>query len=202
MDLHTDIKDLFKKQKEVYPQKRYLNLYYKEDKTTLPATIALYVVFVLVIVLALFKIFVFDYAYKLSQLENEVTYQNQQIEQKQNDLSDYDKVYNDYIRYSATETEQNTINRIEILDLIDTNIRPFAVINNVTIEDDSVLIEFSGTDLSKVAEITANIEKSPLVSYTLVDTAISTEDNKNVVNANIFIELKTSELKDSEDENE
>lgn len=189
MDFNMDIKNLFNKKKEVYPTKKYMNLYHKEDKTTLPATIALYVLFAFVVILAMGKILVYDYIAQLNELKENSLYAQEQIAQKQQQLTDYDKVYNDYIRYSSTETEENQIDRMIILNLIDSSIRPYATVTSVTIEDYTVLVQFSSANLSKIAEITTAIENSPIVQKTIVDTAISTEDNNNIVEASIFIEL-------------
>jgi len=43
-----------------YPVKRSMNLYYKPDRTTKPATVALYVLFALVCLLGLGKFLVYD----------------------------------------------------------------------------------------------------------------------------------------------
>lgn len=43
------------KRNAAYPAKRSMNLFYKPDRTTKPATIALYVLFVLVCLLGLGK---------------------------------------------------------------------------------------------------------------------------------------------------
>ena len=48
------------KRKAAYPAKRSMNLFYKPDRTTKPATIALYVLFVLVCLLGLGKFLVYD----------------------------------------------------------------------------------------------------------------------------------------------
>ena len=42
------------------PTKRTMNLYFKPDRTTRPATVALYVLFVLVVLLGLSKVLVYD----------------------------------------------------------------------------------------------------------------------------------------------
>ena len=43
-----------------YPTKRTMNLFYKPDRTTKPATIALYILFGLVCILGLSKFLVYD----------------------------------------------------------------------------------------------------------------------------------------------
>ena len=48
------------KKKAVYPSKTSMNLFYKPDRTTKPATAALYVLFALVCLLGLSKLLVYD----------------------------------------------------------------------------------------------------------------------------------------------
>ena len=48
------------KKNALYPSKTTINLYVKEDKTSRPSTIALYVLFIAVVLLALTKVLVYD----------------------------------------------------------------------------------------------------------------------------------------------
>ena len=52
MKLNTDIGRLTKGKKETYPTKKRMNLYFKVDRTTAPATAALYISFVVVVLVA------------------------------------------------------------------------------------------------------------------------------------------------------
>ena len=60
------------KKKDVYPSKKTINLYYKEDKTTRPSTIALYALFIAVVLLAVSKVVVFDRLDELTKVEKQV----------------------------------------------------------------------------------------------------------------------------------
>ena len=48
------------RRKRAYPAKRTMNLFYKPDRTTKPATVALYVLFALTCLLGLSKLLVYD----------------------------------------------------------------------------------------------------------------------------------------------
>ena len=48
------------KKRRAYPSKRTMNLYYREDRTARPATVLLYVLFLLVVLGALGKVLIFD----------------------------------------------------------------------------------------------------------------------------------------------
>ncbi|WP_304737756.1 hypothetical protein, partial [Dubosiella newyorkensis] len=47
-------------QRGSYPEKRTMNLFYKPDRTTKPATIALYLLFAFTVLLGLSKVLVYD----------------------------------------------------------------------------------------------------------------------------------------------
>ena len=51
---------LFGKKKDAYPTKTTINFYIKEDKTTGVSTVLLYVIFAIVVLVALGKVLVFD----------------------------------------------------------------------------------------------------------------------------------------------
>ena len=81
---------------------------------------------------------------------------------------------------------------MDVLDLIDEVIRPAAHISQVTIQDQQVLVEFSGVTLVETADIVSRLEASPLVARTTVDTAASEED-RATVDVDMLIELSGGE---------
>ena len=68
MKLDTDVRQLMNGKKPVYPTKRSMNLYFKEDRTTAPATAALYVLFAAAVLLGLGKIMVYDFMIQEQQM--------------------------------------------------------------------------------------------------------------------------------------
>lgn len=193
MNLNVDVKDLLRKEKKVYPTKRKLNLYYKEDVAGKRNTLILYSAFLVVIAIALVKILVVDYIVDYTTLKNQDTQQQLEIQQKQLELRDYNKINEEYTRYAKTKDEENYIDRMEILNLVDEYIRQYATVDDVQIQDNSVLVNFSGVTLDKIAEINSSIQKAPLVEDTSVDTANSAKDNRDVVEASILIKVKLPE---------
>ena len=72
MKWNTDVRQLMAGKKTVYPTKRSMNLYFKVDRTTAPATAALYVLFALAVLLALGKIMIYDFMMQEKQQENQL----------------------------------------------------------------------------------------------------------------------------------
>ena len=161
------------KRKDVYPSKKVLNLYYKEDKTTRPSTIALYVLFFAVVVLALAKILVFDLAVQLADLRAEVeekqTYYDNQIEI----LKDYRDISSQYSRYSFSYLHEDEIlcDRMEVLAMLEATVYKKSEVQSVSITEDVVSVNFTGPDLEETAALVKQIENYELVASVEVSTA-------------------------------
>lgn len=179
-----------KVKKAVYPQKRTMNLYYKSDRTTKPATAALYVIFVLVVALGLGKFLVYDLwsevrnaRARLESLETQLAVITEQLE-------NYDEVKNRYQKYSATEEEAAQVDRMEILNMLNDSIGANAQMSSLSISGRSVSVQFSGVTLAQTAEIVRLLEQSPIVERTSVNTASNKEDEGGLVSAGVLIDLK------------
>ena len=180
MKWNTDVRQLMAGKKTVYPTKRSMNLYFKVDRTTAPATAALYVLFALAVLLALGKIMIYDFMMQEKQLESQLLSLEQRTVQQMQQLENYDQVLEDYIRSVPTQQEQDQPDVMELLSLIDTTIRPAARVSQVDIVDNQVVISFSGVTLAQAADLVVRLEQSPLVANTQVDTASSTDGNQQV----------------------
>lgn len=195
---HLELRKNGGNKNDTYPTKRKMNLYYKEDRTTWPATVALYVLFVIVVLIGLAKVLVYDRMVAVNDLKDQYGKIESQIANYQSELSDFEEIQNQYFRYSATEEEENQIDRMELLNLIDSAIRSSAKVQSVQIQDHVVLVQFSGITLSNTAGIVEKLETSELVESIQVDTASTTETNSNVVNANLYINLVGNEEKEEQ----
>lgn len=186
-----------KRQKKTrYPQKRTMNLYYKPDRTTKPATVALYVLFVLVCLLGLSKFLVYDIWMEKVQAQQALAAAENELNSIMLELSDYNEVKERYQRYSATDEERKLLDRMEVLDLLDSAVGSMAEINTISISGNTVQIQFSGVTLAQTAEIVRKLEASPIVERITVSTAATTQegaapnDDSSPVRANAMINLQ------------
>ena len=189
---NLDIGSAARKKRRTYPTKTTMNLYFRESRGTKPATILLYVLFVLVLLLAAGKFLVLDRVLAVDALEDEAVRMESQTASVMARLGEYPAVLEEYTRLAPTEREQALTDRMDVLDLIDEVIRPAAHISRVTIQDQQVLVEFSGVTLVETADIVSRLEASPLVARTTVDTAASEED-RATVDVDMLIELSGGE---------
>lgn len=189
---NLDIGSAARKKRRTYPTKTTMNLYFRESRGTKPATILLYVLFVLVLLLAAGKFLVLDRVLAVDALEDEAVRMESQTASVMARLGEYPAVLEEYTRLAPTERERALTDRMDVLDLIDEVIRPAAHISQVTIQDQQVLVEFSGVTLVETADIVSRLEASPLVARTTVDTAASEED-RATVDVDMLIELSGGE---------
>ena len=182
------------KRKAAYPAKRSMNLFYKPDRTTKPATIALYVLFVLVCLLGLGKFLVYDVWVETTEAQRALTAAEEQLEGVLLELTDYSEVWERYSRYSATEEERDLIDRMEVLALLDEAVGTTAVMDAVSIGGSTVQLQFSGVTLAQTARIVSALEASPIVAFTTVNTAATTQsevaDISAPVQAAMLIQLQ------------
>lgn len=184
-----------RKKKGTFPTKRSMNLYYKPDRTTKPATIALYVLFALVCLLGLAKFLVYDVIQQTAQARNEMQVAQNQLDSVLVQLTDYDEVYERYCRYSATDEEAALIDRMDVLALLEYAVTAKADMGSVAISGDTVQIQFSGVTLAETALIVNTLEASPIVASTVVNTASTTQQEAaaGLVQANVLIHLQQAE---------
>ena len=178
------------KKKETFPTKRTMNLFYKPDRTTKPATIALYVLFALTCLLGLSKVLVYDLWTEARQAQQESS--QARLDGIMAELADYGQVQERYSLYSATEEERELIDRMEVLDLLDGAVGE-AELNAISINGSQVQVQFSGVTLAQTAGIVSRLEESPLVAATWVNTAATTQDTGALVQSSILIQLQKEE---------
>lgn len=189
-------KNALNKKKKNYPSKRHMNLYYKPDRTTVPATVALYVLFVLVVLLGLSKVLVYDLWVKVEEKQEEYELGLRRLEACMEELSDYDEVLMKYNLYSATDEEDALVDRMEILDMIDSALKNIGEVKSISVSDKQVLLQFSGVTLKQTAEVVKRLEAFPIVASTVVDTASTTEEGSDLVEARVLINLQKEEGKE------
>ena len=158
------------------PDKRSMNLYYKPDRTTGPATAALYILFGLTLLLAAAKFGVYDLIMDLQDSQNELSRVQAQEQQYADQLTDYDEVAQRYRLYASTQEELGTTDRLEVLDLLDATVRAKATVDSISIAGANVTFQLSGVTLGQTAEIVRSIRNSDLVYSATVNTAATESD--------------------------
>lgn len=189
MKLNTDIGRLVKGKKETYPTKKRMNLYFKVDRTTAPATAALYISFVVVVLVALSKVMILDPWLEVRGLEEQARQLEEENAALLLQLKDFSKVQEEYLRIAPTEEEQAQGDILVVLQLIDGVIRPSARVKQVSVSENKVLLTFSGVTLGESAQLVSLLEQSPLVTGASVDTAVSREEDQGLSEVHVYFEI-------------
>lgn len=173
-----------------YPEKRNMNLFYRPDRTTKPATVMLYVMFAAVCLLGLFKILIYDVLEETYQARRALKAEQEKLYGVMSELEDYDEVKERYVRYAATEEERALVDRMEILAMLEEAMGSAASMESISINGSTVQIQFSGATLSEIAQMVSRVEASPIVAETMVSTASTTEEAGAPVQASMQIQLQ------------
>lgn len=133
---------------------------------------------------------VYDLWAETRDAERALALEQARLESVTAELADYGQVRERYSLYSATEEEQDLIDRMEVLDLLDGALGTQARLNAVSISGGAVQLQFSGVTLAQTAQIVRTLEASPIVASTRVNTASTTEGAGAQVQASVFIQLR------------
>lgn len=193
MRLDTDVRALVRTKGETYPTKRTMNLYFRVDRTTAPATAFLYILFALTVLLGLSKALLYDPWAGAAALEERALALEAQTAAQMEQLQRYGAVREAYIRSAPTKREQAQADALAVLDLIDRVVRPAAEISRVSLADNQALLTFSGVTLGEAAALVQQLEQSSLVASAAVDTASTGGYGQNRVEVNVYLTLAGGE---------
>lgn len=164
---------LFGKKKDSYPSKKTINLYYKDEKSDGISTFTLYVLFIIVILVALSKMFVFDLVAELNTAKN--TYEKNQatLESYLTALEKYDDVNSEYNRfsYSYLSDQEKIQDRMDVLAMLEQTIFAKSTVQSISISGDLISINLTDIELDETASLAKLIEDHEIVESVTVNTA-------------------------------
>lgn len=164
------------KKKEVYPSKKTINLYYQEDVSSKISSLVLDIVFVVVVVLGIFKIAFFDIISERNDAQEKVELIQKTLDRQLVILEDFDEVADEYARYSykILVDEIKHQDRIEIMSMLENTVFKNGNISNVSISGNMVSLSFRGLNLDECAQLIADIQ-----SYEMVENVVISNQTGN-----------------------
>lgn len=165
--------NLFAKKKDNYPTKTTINLYYKEDKSAGISTFTLYVIFIIVVLMALSKMFVFDVISDLNKAETQYNQYQATLENYMSSLADYEEINDEYSRYSYSylSDQEKIQDRMDVLAMLEATIFANSNVQSVSISDDIISANLTDIDLEETALLAKSIESYDIVDNVAVNTA-------------------------------
>ena len=166
--------------RNLYPQKRSMNLYVKERSVNSPSTVITTAV-ILAIFIALFtRIGVLDRLDKVRQLRQSVNDEKQELALLEEQLTDFDEVKEKYQRYTdhyLSDEELELVDRGEIISIVEKNVMSIGTCPSITIRGNSVSLVVQVSSLDEVATVREKLEACGKVRDVIVYTANWSESN-------------------------
>lgn len=181
--------------KDTYPAKKTINLYFKEDKTTRPSTIALYVIFFVLVGALTAKILIVDLAAELDRAEKQLEAKYDYVEEQLELLEEYSDISSKYSRYSSSylREDEMLVDRMDVLDMLEKTVFLYSQEEAVIITGDVVAVTFHDTNLQETANLVKMVEGYEMVSHVEVSTATLSDGYSTQMLITLVSQVKTEE---------
>ena len=169
------------------PSKKTMNFVHHESsfnpKKVLPLAI------VAIVVIAVFAKFgIMDQLDKKTAAYNDLAQRQEQLAVVNAKLAGYDELAKQYGRYSygwMSESEVNTVSRMDVLALVEQKISPASVIENIAVNNNVLTLNIHGITLEQASAMVKSLEESEMVSSATVYSASA----ENAEDASIFLSI-------------
>ena len=173
MTLSTNIS--FKRNKKTkYPVKTTMNLAVREKTdNSLSRVLPLLVVLVIVVVLFV-KFGVVDRFVALDQAQKTLADSQTKLTEMTNMTKDYDQIASQYHQYASdylTDDQKQLVDRLDLMDMLKTRMNGLATLTNVSIVDNSVVVNFTSPSLKQISELRLALLQETYVQDVTVYTA-------------------------------
>jgi len=173
MTLSTNIS--FKRNKKTkYPVKTTMNLAVREKTdNSLSRVLPLLVVLVIVVVLFV-KFGVVDRFVALDQAQKTLADSQTKLTEMTNMTKDYDQIASQYHQYASdylTDDQKQLVDRLDLMDMLKTRMNGLATLTNVSIVDNSVVVNFTSPSLKQISELRLALLQEIYVQDVTVYTA-------------------------------
>ncbi|NLU25180.1 MAG: hypothetical protein GXW99_10830 [Clostridiales bacterium] len=173
MTLSTNIS--FKRNKKTkYPVKTTMNLAVREKTdNSLSRVLPLLVVLVIVVVLFV-KFGVVDRFVALDQAQKTLADSQTKLTEMSNMTKDYDQIASQYHQYASdylTDDQKQLVDRLDLMDMLKTRMNGLATLTNVSIVDNSVVVNFTSPSLKQISELRLALLQEIYVQDVTVYTA-------------------------------
>ena len=169
------------------PSKKTMNFVHHESsfnpKKVLPLAI------VVILAAGLFAKFgIMDQLDKKTAAYNDLAQRQEQLAVVNAKLAGYDELAKQYGRYSygwMSESEVNTVSRMDVLALVEQKISPASVIENIAVNNNVLTLNIHGITLEQASAMVKSLEESKMVSSATVYSA----NAENAEDASIFLSI-------------
>jgi hypothetical protein len=172
------------------PTKQFVNLAQEEHAATNRMSTIIAFVCLAVFVAAFCKFGVIDRLNAAWSAERAADSAQTTLNQLEEQTANYDDVLEEYRSYTALAEGADPM---KCLDLIESKLMRSAKVQQFTVADGLISVQISGVTLQQVSSIYADLMKSDLVDSVQIYTAATEEDSADQVNANLTIQLVSTD---------
>ena len=147
---------------------------------------------IFMVCLAVFvKFAVIDPLNKVAKAERVYNEMERQLDAYRSELANYDEVqseYNEMVGSFLTETELSYQDRIDMLNMVERDVRDYVEIQSVTISNNTIRVQTGKTTMDTVSHIVNVLDSDSRNSYvTVTSTQTEKSDTTDYVYANLII---------------
>lgn len=173
-----------KVKKTAVPQKSTINMAMKEQHKTTIVTLATGIILIAILAFLVAKWGVIDQQARLQSAESEYNKVHEQNLEIRDYVEDYPAVLREYRSISRAwmQTEDGKevvkVDRQAVLDMVEREMRPRGIVQTIQINSDTLVSTMSGMTLKQVSAMLESIEKYPIVSLAMLNSAETDEDTE------------------------
>ena len=193
-----DLKALKAGKAAQYPTKRSVNLAKRDTNNQDIKTLVIGVILIIILCFLVVKFGISDQYARLSAAESEYAQVHTQYVDMQNSLKNYAQVEQEYHTYSRdwmtnSESTDVTVDRTEVLDLIEKSLMSYGDINSFKVNANVVSVSMSGMNLSEISTMFSNLQAQPLVESANLNIASTQKSSTEALEFSITITLASQD---------
>ena len=193
-----DLKALKAGKAAQYPTKRSVNLAKRDTNNQDIKTLVIGVILIIILCFLVVKFGISDQYARLSAAESEYAQVHTQYVDMQNSLKNYAQVEQEYHTYSRdwmtnSESTDVTVDRTEVLDLIEQSLMSYGDINSFKVNANVVSVSMSGMNLSEIYTMFSNLQAQPLVESANLNIASTQKSSTEALEFSITITLASQD---------
>lgn len=153
-------------------------------------------VLVLISFLAFVKIGIMDPLEDKMHAYSVLSYKQSQLVEANAKLAGFEDLQKEYGRYSygwMNENEVNTVNRIDVLNLVEQKIAPTASISDLRISNNILTLNINGITLEEASVMVISLEQSPMVDSAFLHNAVSATAEEAAISMSLILTKEVEE---------
>ena len=184
-----------KKDAVAVPNKKTMNFVHHESSFHLYKVLP--VVLIIAIAGAAFiKVGFMDQTAKKIAAYNELAAKQEQLALANSRLVGYDELAHQYGRYSygwMNASEISMVSRIEAMTLVEEEIAPYAVVENLAINNNVLTMNINSINLEDASSMVSRLEENGLVQSATLNTAVAAEAEEAIIFLTVFLAKEVEE---------